>query len=108
MVLTGGSVMAYWFWRRRGERRGRWCVSVWGVAETLGLSEDAVRQRLARGREMMRERIESEVEEVLTRTRPTAIFTMVIAAAIGALAAPATVAAAAFSGAVVAGSTCAT
>ncbi len=70
--------------------------SVRSVAETLELSEDAVKQRLARGRDMLRERMMGVVETVLTRTRPTAVFTMVIAAAIGALAAPAAVAGAAF------------
>src|SRR5687767_2231947 len=71
--------------------------SVHAVAETLGLSEDAVKQRLARGREMLRERMSGLIENVLTRTRPTAVFTMTIAAAIGALAAPAVVAGTVFS-----------
>jgi RNA polymerase sigma factor (sigma-70 family) len=76
--------------------------SVRVVAETLGISEDAVKQRLARGRELLRDRIENVVERVLKRTAPSAMFTMAIAAAIGALAAPGTVAAAAFTGASVA------
>src|SRR5262249_36077914 len=46
------------------------------VAEALDISEEAVRQRLARGREMLRDNLSSVVESVLTRTRPTAIFTM--------------------------------
>lgn len=70
--------------------------SVKSVAETLELSEDAVKQRLARGREMLRDRMSGLIETVLTRTRPTAVFTMLIAAAIGALTAPAVVAGAAF------------
>ncbi|HSU56909.1 MAG TPA: sigma-70 family RNA polymerase sigma factor [Candidatus Dormibacteraeota bacterium] len=65
--------------------------SVRAVAETLGISEDAVRQRLARGREMCRDRISKLIETVLVRKRPTAVFTMSIAVAIGALATPAAV-----------------
>src|SRR6185503_5207940 len=41
------------------------------VAEALDISEDAVRQRLARGREMLRDQITDVIETVLTRTRPT-------------------------------------
>src|SRR5688572_7053002 len=70
--------------------------SVRAVAEAVGISEDAVKQRLARGREMLRDRMSGLIETVLTRTGPTAVFTMTIAAAIGALAAPAAVASAAF------------
>lgn len=63
------------------------------VAEALGLSDDAVRQRLSRGREMLRSHLEGVVETVLKRKRPTALFTMTVAAGIGALAAPPTLAA---------------
>src|SRR5262245_25431928 len=63
--------------------------SVRAVAEALGISEDAAKQRLARGREMLRDQMSGLVETVLTRTGPTAVFTVAIAAAIGALAAPA-------------------
>jgi RNA polymerase sigma factor (sigma-70 family) len=66
--------------------------SVRAVAETLEISEDAVKQRLARGREMLREQMSGLVESVLTRARPTGIFTMTIAVAIGALATPAAIA----------------
>jgi len=62
------------------------------AAEAIGVSEDALKQRLARGREMLREQMAGKIETALTRTVPTAIFTMTIAAAIGALAAPAAVA----------------
>ena len=81
-------------------REGR---SVRAVAETLDLTEDAVKQRLARGREMLREQMSGLVETVLSRTGPTAVFTMGVAVAIGALAAPAAVAAGAFGGGSVAG-----
>ncbi len=70
-------------------REGR---SVRRVAEALSISEDAAKQRLARGREMLRDRMSGLIETVLTRTGPTTVFTMAIAAAIGALAAPAVVA----------------
>jgi RNA polymerase sigma factor (sigma-70 family) len=66
--------------------------SVAAVAESLGIGEDAVKQRLVRGRDMLRDRMSSVIETVLTRTRPTAVFTMAVAVAIGALAAPAIVA----------------
>ncbi len=77
--------------------------SVRAVAEALELSEDAVKQRLARGREMLREQMSGVVESVLTRTRPTAIFTMAVAAAIGALATPTAVASGVFSAALTTG-----
>jgi RNA polymerase sigma factor (sigma-70 family) len=70
--------------------------SVRSVAETLALSEDAVKQRLARGREMLQERMAALIETTLTQSRPSAVFTMTIAVAIGALAAPAVMAGAAF------------
>lgn len=73
--------------------------SVRAVADALGISEDAVKQRLARGRDMLREQMSSLVESVLTRTNPTAVFTMAIAVAIGALAAPAAVASGVFAAA---------
>ncbi|HXJ60128.1 MAG TPA: sigma-70 family RNA polymerase sigma factor [Verrucomicrobiae bacterium] len=79
--------------------------SVRAVAEALGVSEDAVKQRLARGREMLRERMSGLIENVLGRTGPTPIFTMAIAAAIGALAAPAAVAGGVFTAAAAAGTT---
>ncbi|HKQ40449.1 MAG TPA: sigma-70 family RNA polymerase sigma factor [Verrucomicrobiae bacterium] len=70
--------------------------SVRAVAESLAISEDAVKQRLARGREMLRDRMSGLVETVLKRSTPTAVFTMTVAVAIGALAAPAAIAASAF------------
>lgn len=73
--------------------------SVRMVAEALEISEDAVKQRLSRGRDMLRDRMSGLIETVLTRTKPTAVFTMMIAAAIGALATPAVVAGTAFTAA---------
>ena len=73
--------------------------SVRAVAESLAISEDAVKQRLVRGRELLRDRMSGLIETVLTRSTPTAVFTMAIAVAIGALATPAVMAGAAFAGA---------
>ncbi len=69
------------------------------VADALELSEDAVRQRLARGREMLRERLAEVVERVLRNTRPTPLFTITFAAAIGALTSPSAVAGSVFAAA---------
>jgi RNA polymerase sigma factor (sigma-70 family) len=52
------------------------------VADALALSEEAVRQRLARGRAMLSERVARVVERGLRRTNPTKAFT---AAVLGAL-----------------------
>lgn len=73
--------------------------SVHAVAEALGIGDDAVKQRLVRGRELLRQRMSFMIETVLTRTRPTAVFTMTIAVAIGALAAPALIAGSVFAAA---------
>jgi RNA polymerase sigma factor (sigma-70 family) len=70
--------------------------SVRAVADALSITEDAVKQRLARGREMLRDRMSGMIETVLTRTGPTAVFTRTVAAAIGALAAPVAIAAGVF------------
>src|SRR5204863_8091522 len=69
------------------------------VAEALEVSEDAVRQRLARGREMLRDQVSGVIESVLTRTRPTTIFTMTVAVAMGALTPPSAVAGGVFAAA---------
>src|SRR6266704_3803605 len=82
--------------------------SVRVAAEAIGVSEDALKQRLARGREMLREQMAGKIETVLTRTAPTAIFTMTIAAAVGALAVPAAVAGTVFAASASGASTAAT
>ena len=71
--------------------------SVAAVAAALDLSEDAVKQRLSRGRELLREKLSGVVEGVLRRRVPAAVFIITIATAIGALTAPAALAAASFS-----------
>jgi hypothetical protein len=49
------------------------------------LTEEAVKQRLSRGRSMLREELASIVETTLTRTRPTRAFTVAVLAALPAL-----------------------
>jgi RNA polymerase sigma factor (sigma-70 family) len=56
--------------------------SVAEVANALELSEDAVKQRLSRGRTMLREEMTALVESTLTRTRPTVAFTMAVLVAL--------------------------
>ncbi len=73
--------------------------SVRAAAEALGISEDALKQRLARGREMLREQVVGKIERVLRHSTPSAIFTMTVAAAIGALAVPTAVAGSVFAAA---------
>ena len=52
--------------------------SVAEVAAALDLSEDAVKQRLSRGRGMLRERVAELVEEGLRRSRPGRKFTVCV------------------------------
>jgi RNA polymerase sigma factor (sigma-70 family) len=59
--------------------------SVREIASGLGLSEDAVKQRLSRGRAMLQEAVRGKVETALTRSRPGAAFTIAVLAAIPAL-----------------------
>jgi hypothetical protein len=56
--------------------------SVAEVASVLDLSEEAVKQRLSRGRVMLREEMAALVESTLTRTRPAAAFTAGVLAAL--------------------------
>lgn len=52
------------------------------VAAALDLSEEAVRQRLSRGRSMLREEVTRTIEGVLTRTIPGAVFTAAVLSAL--------------------------
>ncbi len=52
--------------------------SVTAVAETLEISEEAVRQRLARGRALLSERLAKLVEETLERSAPTPAFASMV------------------------------
>lgn len=56
------------------------------VAQALDLSEDVVRQRLVRGREMLRAGVNEVVEGVLGRTKPGKAFTASVLAGLGAAA----------------------
>lgn len=56
--------------------------SVNEVAKGLDLTEAVVRQRLSRGRAMLREEMMALVETTLTRTRPGVAFTMGVLAAL--------------------------
>jgi RNA polymerase sigma factor (sigma-70 family) len=56
--------------------------SVQNVADALGLSPDAVRQRLSRGRDMLRDQVEAVIERSLRRTKPTSALTIAIMAAL--------------------------
>lgn len=59
--------------------------SISQVASGLGLSEDVARQRLSRGRKMLKAEIATVVEDVLGRTRPSKVFTVAVVAALPAL-----------------------
>jgi len=52
--------------------------SIERVAEELDLSEDTVRQRLVRGRQMLRSEVEKVVEGTLRRTAPGRAFTSAV------------------------------
>lgn len=63
--------------------------SIEHVAAALDLTEDAVKQRLARGRKILQERVLSFVEGALSRSTPGRVFTLGVLAALPALATPA-------------------
>jgi RNA polymerase sigma factor (sigma-70 family) len=56
--------------------------SVTSVAEKLELSEDAVKQRLSRGRKLLMEEVTAFVEGTLARTNPGKAFTLGVLAAL--------------------------
>jgi RNA polymerase sigma factor (sigma-70 family) len=59
--------------------------SVRQVAAGLGLSEDLAKQRLSRGRRMLKESVAAIVEETLGRTGPGKVFTVAVVAALPAV-----------------------
>jgi zinc protease len=59
--------------------------SVADVAVALGLSRDAVKQRLSRGRSMLQARLAGVVEEALRRSRPGRPFTVAVMAGLATL-----------------------
>src|SRR5262249_9910885 len=60
--------------------------SIERVAENLELSEDAVKQRLSRGRKLLQEQVLAFVEGALERTNPGKAFTVGVMAALPAFA----------------------
>ncbi|MHC4456428.1 MAG: RNA polymerase sigma factor [Planctomycetota bacterium] len=67
--------------------------SVRQVATGLELSEDVAKQRLSRGRRMLKKQVAALVEETLGKTRPGKIFTVAVIAALPAVSAEAAIAA---------------
>ena len=63
--------------------------SVEHVAAALDLSEDAVKQRLARGRKILQEQVLAFVQGALVRSTPGKLFTVAVLAALPSLAQPA-------------------
>jgi RNA polymerase sigma factor (sigma-70 family) len=59
--------------------------SIEAVAKSLELSEDAVKQRLSRGRKLLHEQVLAFVEGALERTNPGKAFTLVVLAALPSL-----------------------
>lgn len=55
------------------------------VAELLGLSENAARQRIFRGRSMLREQMAEMVETAIARTKPGKAFTAAVIASVAGL-----------------------
>ncbi len=56
--------------------------SVASIAQTLDISEDAARQRLSRGRELLRHQVAAMIEGALVKTKPSAAFTASVMAAV--------------------------
>jgi RNA polymerase sigma factor (sigma-70 family) len=56
--------------------------SIQNVAEALELSHEAVRQRLSRGRNILRDQMEATIGRTLRRTKPTSALTVAIMAAL--------------------------
>jgi RNA polymerase sigma factor (sigma-70 family) len=63
--------------------------SVEHVAAALDLTEEAVKQRLVRGRKILQERVLAFVESALARSTPGRVFTLGVLAALPEIAAPA-------------------
>jgi RNA polymerase sigma factor (sigma-70 family) len=60
--------------------------SIARVSEQLELSEDAVKQRLSRGRKLLQEEVHAFVESTLARTKPDSAFSSGVLAALPAVA----------------------
>ena len=77
--------------------------SVASIAQTLDITEDTARQRLSRGRELLRHQVAAMIEGALVKTKPSATFTASVMAAVAVMSGTAK-AAMASTGAGVAGS----
>lgn len=82
--------------------------SITEVAMTMGLTEDAVKQRLARGRAALKDQVAKYVESALRRTGPSAAFTAGVLATINSSAGTASAATVAGTGAAASTSSMAT
>ncbi len=60
----------------------RYTKSVADIAESMQLTEETVRQRLSRGRKMLKTEVEKQVESVLESTRPDTAFTLAVLASL--------------------------
>ena len=60
----------------------RFSKSVADIADSLELTEEAVRQRLSRGRKMLKAEVEKHVKSVLEATGPSEHFTVAVLAAL--------------------------
>jgi hypothetical protein len=69
--------------RAPGQRLENQCVE--RVAEALELSEEAVKQRLSRGRKLLQDEFLAFAEVALARTKPGKVFTLGVLAALPAL-----------------------
>ena len=81
--------------------------SVKRVAAALELTEDTVKQRLARGRKALRKTLESSIASTLVRSRPAQGFASAVLLAIGGIKTKSATAAAVGTGAAIAGKTAA-
>ena len=60
----------------------RFSKSVADIADSLELTDEAVRQRLSRGRKMLKAEVEKHIESVLESTGPSEHFTVAVLAAL--------------------------
>jgi RNA polymerase sigma factor (sigma-70 family) len=56
--------------------------SITSIAQTLEITEDTARQRLSRGRELLRHQVAAMIEGALVKTKPSAAFTASVMAAV--------------------------
>ncbi len=59
--------------------------SIRSIAESVDISEDAAKQRLSRGRQMLKTKVAALVETTLEQTRPGTAFTIAVLAGLPAL-----------------------